>query len=697
MENQEKAFAFEWSGIQHKVPVMQESMTNKYVTYGLENEYPYYLLDMYRRSAKHNAIINGKVNYICGDGWVFDQNASILAKAQAQKFIEYVNDEETLNDLTEKLVMDLELYNGFAVAVTWAKNKTIYSIEHISFEKVRASSDFSCYYVADWYTPEGNRRVPNQNKIKTYYPFDEQKRSGTQLFYYRVYTPGMMTYPLPEYLGSLAWIEADVEVANFHNNNLRNNFWGGYLINFPNGIPSKEKQKDIEREIKRKWGGTDNAGRFMVNFSDDPSRKPTLDPLTPSTMDRQFEMLNETIQAEIFVGHRVTSPMLFGVRVDGQLGGRSELIEAYEIFKSVYISDRQRKVERIINWFASYNKCAKLTLAEKPPIFERWSEQALLTIMTDDEKREKAGLEPLSKANGTGDAINPDEQSVPVSANEHIKKLSGREHQNLARIIRQYGQGKLTEAQAKTMLKVGFGLSDEDIAQMLSDVTPTGFDSEVGDNASLLFASASGLGIPAEEFYCLSSDAFVYDPANSEEEIDASAMSFGNHSLQKHLAFRIEESKLDAYILKMYKDNPDAEAKDVAKASGWSLKKVSSRIQSLISDGKLKVNERIRENTKIEPQPEEKLEVRYKYAWSPEFTNPDKLEATSREFCKTMLGLDRLYTREDINTLSRIMGYSVWNRRGGWYTTPGGKPRPQCRHIWLQQIVVHKGNEIFLP
>ena len=696
MDNQEKAFSFEWAGIQHKVPVMQESMTNKYVTYGLENEYPYYLLDMYRRSAKHNAIVNGKVNYICGDGWVFDQDASILAKAQAQKFIEYINDKETLNDLTEKLVMDLELFNGFAVEVTWAKNKTIYSLEHVPFEKVRASSDFSCYYVADWYTPEGVRRTPNQSKIKTYYPFDEEKKAGTQLFYYRVYTPGMMTYPLPEYLGGLAWVECDVEVANFHNNNLRNNFWGGYLINFPNGIPSKEKQRDIEREVKRKWGGTDNAGRFIVNFSDDPSRKPTLDPLTPSTMDRQFEILNDTIQAEIFVSHRVTSPMLFGVRVEGQLGGRNELIESYEIFKNVYISDRQRKVERIINWFASYNKCAKLTLTEKPPIFERWSEQALLTIMTNDEKREKAGLEPLSKVNG-GEGATPEGEPTPISANEHIKKLSGREHQNLARIIRQYGQGKLTMAQAKTMLKVGFGLSDEDIEQMLSGVEPSQFNAELEDNATLLFASASGLGIPADDFYCLSSTPFVYNFEATEEEVDASALKFGSEEVQKHLQFRMEESKLDAYIIKVYKESPDAEAKDIAKFTGWSLKKVSSRIQSLITDGKIKVTERIKEATKIEPQMEEKLEVRYKYAWSPEFTNTDKLEATSREFCKTMLGLDRLYTREDINTLSRIMGYSVWNRRGGWYTSPGGKPRPQCRHIWLQQIVVHRGNDLFLP
>ena len=58
----------QWLGIEHKVPVMLENRSGKYITYGLVNEYPYYLLDNYRRSSKHNAIVNGKVNYIIGCG-----------------------------------------------------------------------------------------------------------------------------------------------------------------------------------------------------------------------------------------------------------------------------------------------------------------------------------------------------------------------------------------------------------------------------------------------------------------------------------------------------------------------------------------------------------------------------------------------------------------------------------------------------
>ena len=44
------------------------------------------------------------------------------------------------------------------------------------------------------------------------------------------------------------------------------------------------------------------------------------------------------------MSHRVTSPMLFGIKTEGQLGGRSELIEAYEAFQTSYIEPRQNQL-----------------------------------------------------------------------------------------------------------------------------------------------------------------------------------------------------------------------------------------------------------------------------------------------------------------------------------------------------------------
>jgi len=683
---------------------MLENRSGKYITYGFANEYPYYLLDNYRRSSKHNAIVNGKVNYIMGGGWQAGDNLTVEQQARFIKFFDGLSSTEDLNDITEKLVLDLEIFNGFAVAVTWSKLGTIAKMEHVPFEKIRVDKEEKMFQVADWYNDDMMQLFPKVGDIEKIPAFDPENRLGKQLFYYRVYAAGVKHYPLPEYIGGNAWIEADVQVANFHNNNLRNNFWGGYLINFNNGIPTPEEQGDIERQIKRKFSGTDNAGRFVVTFNDDAAKAPTLEPLTPSDMDKQFEILNKAIQQEIFISHRVTNPMLFGVKTEGQLGGRNELVEAYELFKATYVNDRVRKVERMINYLGSFNGVEGMELIPVEPITERLSEQALLQIMTQDELREKAGLQPLEKpADVVGPNPQPDEQPQAVEAlqsNDNIKKLSGREYQNLMRIVRQYMQEKITLEMARTMLSAGFGLSAQEIDTMLGVQSQEFSEPQWGEEDDedygwgdeefkVLEVVASKFGCHADDYHVMHSKPMRFD-TNIDENIRLAFAELGE-----------EEKELDLKIEAYRKKNRDASVEEMAKEFGVSKAKVAKRVAYLITKDRYPISravDKIAEQNlpkNVKEVAEPVLEVRYKYAWATGFSNKDK--GSSREFCKVMLdlaGQGKVYTRDDIDGISAIMGYSVWNRRGGWYHTPSGVNRPQCRHVWEQQLVIRKGNKI---
>jgi hypothetical protein len=598
----------------------------------------------------------------------------------------------------------LELFNGFAVAVTWSKLGTIAKMEHVPFEKIRVDKEDKMFQVADWYNDDMMQLFPKVGDIEKIPAFDPENRLGKQLFYYRVYAAGVKHYPLPEYIGGNAWIEADVQVANFHNNNLRNNFWGGYLINFNNGIPTPEEQGDIERQIKRKFSGTDNAGRFVVTFNDDAAKAPTLEPLTPSDMDKQFEILNKAIQQEIFIAHRVTNPMLFGVKTEGQLGGRNELVEGYELFKATYVNDRVRKVERMINYLGSFNGVEGMELIPVEPITERLSEQALLQIMTQDELREKAGLQPLEKpADVVGPNPQPDEQPQSVEAlqsNDNIKKLSGREYQNLMRIVRQYMQDKITLEMARTMLSAGFGLSAQEIDTMLGVQSQEFSEPQWGqeddedygwgeEEFKVLEVVASKFGCHADDYHVMHSKPMRFD-ANIDENIRLAFAELGE-----------EEVELDKKIEAYRKKNRDASVEEMAKEFGVSKAKVAKRVAYLITKDRYPISravDKIAEQNlpkNVKEVAEPVLEVRYKYSWATGFSNKDK--RSSREFCKVMLdlaGQGKVYTRDDIDGISAIMGYSVWNRRGGWYHTPSGVNRPQCRHVWEQQLVIRKGNKI---
>jgi len=694
----------QWLGIEHKVPVMLENKAGKYITYGAFNEYPYYLLDNYRRSSKHNAIVNGKVNYIVGGGWQPGEKMTVEQQARYAKFFDGLSEHDDLNDITEKLVLDLELFNGFAVAVTWNKMGTIAKMEHIPFEKIRVDKDERMFQVADWYDDAMVQLYPKIGDVEKIPAFDADNRIGKQLFYYRVYAAGVKSYPLPEYMGGLAYIEADCQIANFHVNNLKNNFWGGYLINFNNGIPTPEEQGDIERQIKRKFSGTDNAGRFVVTFNDDVSKAPTLEPLTPSDMDKQFEILNKTVQQEIFISHRVVNPMLFGVKTEGQLGGRQELVEAYELFKATYVNDRVRKVERMINYLGSFNGVEGMELIPVEPITERLSEAALLQIMTPEELREKAGLPALEKQPADVVGPNPQPDEVPQTpaqlSNDNIKKLSGREYQNLMRIVRHYAQEKITLEMARTMLSAGFGLTPEEVNTLLG-VREQAFseptwgeedDEDYGwgdEEFKVLEVVASKFGSSSDEYVVMHSKPMRFD-TDLDDQVRQAFAELGE-----------EEKELDKKIETYRKKNRDASVEEMAKEFGVSKAKVAKRVAYLITKDRYPIAravDKIAEQglpKNIKEVAEPVLEVRYKYAWAAGFSNKDK--RTSREFCKVMLDLadqGKVYTRDDIDGISNIMGYSVWNRRGGWYHTASGVNRPQCRHVWEQQLVIRKGNKI---
>ena len=55
-----------------KVPVFSEIRNKEYIKYGEDNNYPNFLVTLFNRSAKHNAILTAKQLYIAGQGLAFN-------------------------------------------------------------------------------------------------------------------------------------------------------------------------------------------------------------------------------------------------------------------------------------------------------------------------------------------------------------------------------------------------------------------------------------------------------------------------------------------------------------------------------------------------------------------------------------------------------------------------------------------------
>lgn len=422
-----------------KVPTFKEARGKDWILFGDEgeykNRYPEYLLDLYRRSAKNHAIINSKKDYVVGQGWAVNaEGLDTLGLAKLQEFINHPNQYESLNDILEKVALDYELYNGFALEIVYNQlNDKIAAIYHADFARYRSNDDGSCYY----YSEDWSKHNPVVEKIEA---FNWKEPSGKQLLYVKGYSPDCKYYPLPTYLGSTSYIELDVEIANFHLNAVKNNFVGGTIVSFYNGEPTAEEQEEIERQIKDKFTGTDNANSIVLNFADSRDRGVEIQQLNGNDFDKRFDILNKTVQREIYAGHQVTDPALFGIKEDGIFTSRNQLVDSFELFQNTYINNRQQFIERVFNELASLQGLSnRLYIQDTEPISVQFSESTVTSVMTQEEIREKVGLPKLEKPLEAA-KTSKDEDDLLV---EHFKNCGSTDYEAV-------GNGKALNFESET-------------------------------------------------------------------------------------------------------------------------------------------------------------------------------------------------------------------------------------------------------
>lgn len=562
----------------NKLPAFKENKAKGIYTFGEDNLYPEFLIEMYNKSPKHNAIVSAKASYLAGVGTsIKGQDTAIIAKAQQK--VEAINAYESLDELKAKVADDLELFNGFALEVIWSRDKKkISEIYHLPFQKIRKTLDDKFAFCEDW----SDRKC----EIIEYTPFNPITRESKQLYYCQLYRAGQGIYPLPDYVGGLKYIEIDTEVSNWHLNSIKNGFSAQTLIQMFKGYPTPEEARKTERALKKNYTGTDNAGGLIIQYNDPNEKESIINNLQPSDFDKQFDILNKTVQQEIFVSHKVNSPMLFGVRVEGQLGGRSELIEAYEMFQSAYVEPRQKKLDDALTYLFEYIAPVQLRTENKPPLGINYQELFTAGIIDRDEVRKELGF----------------------------------------------------STQVKMAAQNPFGWDDERDLQVFS---------KYGESADL------------------------YEEVKFE---------FGD--------------ALNKALLNILAENPGLQTGDLVNLTKQPAQNVMDALTELIKSDRIapevngyKVTDKGRDLIK---GLQTELVVRYQYEKAPGIEG-GLLLPTSRDFCRKIVESNKVFSREDIDTMSAELGYDVWKRRGGWYHNPKTDTNtPQCRHIFSQKVMIRK-------
>lgn len=647
-----------------KQPEYREKKGQGYMEFGEKNDYPTYLLSLYNKSAKHNAIVRGKVNYITGNGWATKEQ-----DVQAELFIQKPNQYETLTDLTRKVSIDIEVFGGAYLEVIWSQiGGKIASICHIDYTKLRSNKDNTQY----WYKSNWEDRKEQAEVIPAY---NTENKVGKQILYIKEYRPGLDTYALPSYMGALNYIESDVEVSRHVLGNAQTGFSASKLITLPNGEPSPDEKRNIERRFTDRFSGSDGK-KFILSFVSDIAKKPAVEDLGASDLTKEdFNQVDKMIQQNIFAGHQVTTPSLFGVLVEGSLGTRSEIRDGYEVFKNTYVNDKQQFLEAIFNKLAKINGVSsELYIKPVEPIGFEFSEGIIAANAPKEWILEKIGIDPTQYTN----VATPEPTQALV--NEHLKGMKGREWQNFQRIIREYNKGKISREQAISMLKQGYGLDDDAISTWLGDES---YEQRFDDIDSTLSVFTQ------------------FGDANENYKVVARKNVFTGDLEAQELAFRDEvvDDTLDKKILDTIAKNKRIPPEDIAKALEIEKEEVLSRINKLVAldildyDPETKISKLKKPLKEIIDEPvKTTFLVRYEYSWDYLRTSSkDRNPKTSRPFCQKLMGLERVYTRGEIEQISARLGYDVFARAGGWWTIPDtGIHSPKCRHTWNAVVVIKK-------
>jgi len=316
----------------HEIPIITEDTKTRqtWVPVGVYDNDDFFFLieEAYNTSTTNAACVEGIADLIYGEG-IFTNNV---------EFEDTLKKVLSKND-GRKISFDLKLFGNAAMQIVWNDDHTqVLRMYHIPVQKLRAEKLYgepqiqNYFYCIDW---NDMKAIRNKKKL----PAFGTSKEKVEIAYVKGYTPGKYYYSLPDWISALQFTASEAELSNLHLNNIENGFLPLVAINLNNGVPPIEERDVIEDQIVSKFTGTRNAGRFMITFNDDAANKPTFDAIQTENLHEKYEYVAKYAQDRILVAHRITSPLLFGIRTEanGFSSNADEMAMAFSILQSMTI------------------------------------------------------------------------------------------------------------------------------------------------------------------------------------------------------------------------------------------------------------------------------------------------------------------------------------------------------------------------
>jgi len=283
--------------------------------------------------------VSGIAQMISGKG-VTSDNAQANSKLN----------EWDINNQLPLIAFDLKLHGGYYLElIKTLDGSQIAKVNHLPFENCRLSYSAETGKVNGvWYSKNWSDTRKARNKPVCMPLFEEiGSDHSSGVIYSFIPTAGTQYYPKPDYIGGMHYIEMARQIAIYHLNNIENGLFPSFIIQFNNGQPDTEKGMVMKRTIEESISGAKNAGKFIMLFNDSQEQAASFEAFPISDADKQYIFLSEESDKKIFVSHRVTTPLLFGIRDSGGLGSnKDEMLQGLEIFMEKVVDPMRNLISR---------------------------------------------------------------------------------------------------------------------------------------------------------------------------------------------------------------------------------------------------------------------------------------------------------------------------------------------------------------
>lgn len=324
----------------YDIPKAVELRNKNYVSYGEDNDYYSFLIESYLQSATNNAAIRSISSLVYGRGLsIVDMDETSDPVKDIKKLINHKE--------LKKIILERKLLGQAAIQVIYNKegnSRTVVRIKHFPMHTLRPEKmDEDGVINAYYYHPKWKEKK-SSDVLKRIPTFGTSKEK-IELYILKPYVSGYSYFSPVDYSGSLPYAEMENEISDYLLNEVKNSFSGTKIVNMNNGVPDQEQMDSITRSIKDKLTGA-RGQKLIVSFNDNPESKTTVEDISLNDAPAHYEYLATEAKMKILVGHRVTSPMLLGIKETGNglASNSDEIMTASQLFNSTVIQPYQDEV-----------------------------------------------------------------------------------------------------------------------------------------------------------------------------------------------------------------------------------------------------------------------------------------------------------------------------------------------------------------